>query len=172
MILDFCHGGGDCGTCCSTVGVMADLKSAAIWARVSTPGQKELSPEGRVDRARALLESKGYEARYVFKTVWTSTDLEPSPEFQQLRQLIMSRRIHALACLDRDRLECSGVGGIDRIVFLTMCRENGVEPMVCQADSQEPLVRRQSSRFPMGEGRAEAEAQQPDVRTLQRERAA
>jgi len=102
---------------------------AAIWARVSGKSQTELSPEGQVERVKAKLESLGYSAKYVFKVVWSSLDLEPCPEFQELRSLITSKKINAVGFLDRDRLEAVG---LQRLTFLSDCRENGVEPIVYQ----------------------------------------
>src|SRR5687767_4144398 len=47
---------------------------AALWARVSTRDQVELSPEGQVSRVRPMLESKGYVVPddKVLKVTWSS----------------------------------------------------------------------------------------------------
>ena len=110
---------------------MAQSKIAAIWARVSRPGQKELSPDGQVERVKAKFESLAYTIppEYIFKVTWTSTDLKPCPEFQALRSLIWNRKVDAVGFLDRDRLECEG---LDRLLFLRDCKENGIELVVCE----------------------------------------
>lgn len=105
-----------------------DNRLAAIWARVSSPGQEEISPEGQVERVRAKLEDMGYIPRYIFKVTWTSTDLKSCPEFQELRRLIKTKQFQAVGMLDRDRIEL----GLARLTFLDDCRSNGVEPIVYQ----------------------------------------
>jgi hypothetical protein len=105
------------------------MKVAAIWARVSTAGQKDLSLDGQVERTKAKLESMGYDPQYVFRAIWTSTDLKPCPEFQELRRLIHTKQIQAVGMLDRDRIEAYG---LQRLNFLADCKSNGVEPIVHQ----------------------------------------
>lgn len=104
------------------------MKVAAIWARVSSLGQEEISPEGQVERVKVKLESLGYVVQYVFKITWTSTDLNPCPDFHELRRLIRTRQIQAVGMLDRDRINL----GLARLNFLDDCRSNGVEPIVYQ----------------------------------------
>ena len=45
---------------------------AAIWARVSSKGQAELSPESQVERVKTKLEALGYTIppEFIFKVVW------------------------------------------------------------------------------------------------------
>lgn len=105
------------------------MKVAAIWARVSSPGQQELSPEGQVERVKSKLEGMGYIPQYIFKVVWTSTDLKPCPEFQELKKLINDKQIQVVGMLDRDRIEADG---LQRLNFLADCKDNGVEPVVYQ----------------------------------------
>jgi len=105
------------------------MKVAAIWARVSDPKQQDLSPESQVERVKAKLNSLGCIPQYIFKVVWTSTDLKPCPEFQELRRLIQNRQIEAVGMLDRDRIEANG---LQRLNFLADCKENGVMPIVYQ----------------------------------------
>jgi len=102
---------------------------AAIWARVSDPKQEKVSPEGQVERVRSKLVAMGYSILYVLKRTWTSTDLRPCPEFQELQTLIRDRKIQAVGMLDRDRIEANGR---QRLNFLADCKENNVEPIVCQ----------------------------------------
>jgi len=79
---------------------------AAIWCRVSTDGQRELSLDSQELAVRKALEAQGYEspAEYVLKVDWSSLDLMSSPEFQQLRRWIADGTIQALGTLDRHRL--------------------------------------------------------------------
>lgn len=105
---------------------------AAIWARVSSPGQKEISLDGQVERAKVRLESSGYMVAHTLKVVWTSTDLKPCPQFQELGQLIRKKQVQAVGMLDRDRIEATG---LQRLNFIATCKEQGVEIVVCQGPS-------------------------------------
>jgi site-specific DNA recombinase len=111
-----------------------ESKTAAIWGRVSSAGQSELSLDGQVQRVKTKLESLGYTVppEFIFQVVWTSLDLESCSEFQQLRQLVRSKKINAVGFLDRDRLEAKG---LQRLIFLSDCKENEVEPIVYQGSS-------------------------------------
>ena len=108
---------------------MRESKIAAIWARVSDPKQEDPSLDTQVERVRDKLESEGYTINHVLKRVWTSTDLKPCPEFQQLARLVLSEKIHAVGMLDRDRIQADG---LQRLIFLGECKEHGVRPIVCQ----------------------------------------
>ena len=57
---------------------------AAIWARVSTPDQRELSPESQEAAVRQVLEAQGFTvaSEHVLKVDWTSMDLMACPAFQ------------------------------------------------------------------------------------------
>ena len=59
---------------------------AAIWARVSTHDQRELSLDSQVSAVRRILVERGYEVPdwAVLKVEWTSTDLLACPKFQSL----------------------------------------------------------------------------------------
>ena len=110
---------------------MTNTEIAAIWCRISTVGQGELSPESQEDRVRQVLEAKGFEvpSHYVFKVEWSSLDLESCPEFQQLRRLIVEGKVQAVGTFDRDRLQAQG---LQRLVFLSECRERGIELITAQ----------------------------------------
>jgi len=56
-------------------------------------------------------------------------DLFSCPEFQQLSNLIRIHEIEALAVYDRDRLEAKG---LQRLIFLSECKDAGVELVICQ----------------------------------------
>ena len=106
-------------------------KMAAIWARVSSRGQRELSLDGQVTRVMNILVDMGYTVieDWIFKVVWSSLDLEPCPQFRELRHLISGKKIKAVGFFDRDRIEAVG---LQRLMFLADCKENGVEPIICQ----------------------------------------
>lgn len=104
-------------------------RTAAIWARVSSKGQEELSPEGQVERVKGTLEKLCYVPQYIFTVTWTSTNLKSCPEFQELQRLIRNRKIQAVGMLDRDRIEADG---LQRLNFLATCKEHGVDTVVYQ----------------------------------------
>ena len=107
------------------------MKPAAILARVSTVGQKELSLDTQVDRALTKLRSLGYEVPpdRIIKVDWTSLDLFNCPKFQMLRKWLLNGEIAALGILDRDRLNAQG---LQRLTFLSECKDAGVELVICQ----------------------------------------
>jgi len=102
------------------------MKLAAIWARVSTQDQRELSLDGQVERCKAKLESLGYVApqERILAVDWTSLDLYSCPQFQELLRWIRGKEIAALGVLDRDRLAAQG---LQRLNFLADCKDAGVE---------------------------------------------
>jgi len=104
---------------------------AAIWARVSTEAQAETSLESQIVRANAKLEDAGYivPPERVLAVDWSSLDLFSCPEFQLLRKWVQQKEIQGLGILDRDRLEAKG---LQRLTFLSVCKEAGVELVVCQ----------------------------------------
>jgi len=102
---------------------------AAIWARISTEPQQSL--DSQVARAKSELEKRGFTVppERIHKVDWTSLDLFRCPQFQELRGWISRKEIGALGILDRDRLNAVG---LQRLVFLSECKENGVEMVICQ----------------------------------------
>jgi DNA invertase Pin-like site-specific DNA recombinase len=107
---------------------MMDRKIAAIWCRVSTSDQRELSLDSQEVAVRKALENQGYQIPpdYVLKVDWSSLDLMSCPEFQQLRRWVADGSVNAVGTLDRDRLQAQG---LQRLIFLSECRDLGV-PMV------------------------------------------
>ena len=105
------------------------VKTAAIWARVSTHDQRETSLPSQIDRCKTKLEEEGYTITHTLFADWTSTDLFSCLEFQELRSLIKEKAIDALAVFERDRLEAIG---LQRLVFLSECKEAGVKLLICQ----------------------------------------
>jgi len=102
---------------------------AAVWARVSTEPQQSL--DSQVARSKAELEKRGYVVppERILKVDWTSLDLLSCPLFQQLRRWVVNKEIGAIGVLDRDRFQAKAV---QRLLFLSDCRENQVEVVVCQ----------------------------------------
>ncbi len=105
------------------------FKPAAIWARVSTHNQAETSLPSQIDRCNDKLQRVGYTVLYTLQIDWTSMDLFSCPQFQELRRLINNREIQALAVFDRDRLQAKG---LQRLVFLSECKDAKVELIICQ----------------------------------------
>lgn len=107
------------------------MKIAAVWARVSTEGQAELSLDSQTVRAKAELQARGYlvPPDRVLAVDWTSLDLSCCPQFHMLKQWIQRKEIAALGILDRDRLNAVG---LQRLTFLADCTEAGVELVICQ----------------------------------------
>ena len=58
------------------------MKVAAIWARVSTQDQRELSLDGQVERVKAKLEEQGYivPPERILAVDWTSMNLYACPQ--------------------------------------------------------------------------------------------
>lgn len=108
---------------------LSHVKPGAIWARVSTHDQRETSIPSQIDRCKTRLEDEGYTVTHILSTDWTSMDLFNCPQFQELRSLIRNNEVKALAILDRDRLEAKG---LQRLVFLSECKEAGVKLLICQ----------------------------------------
>jgi len=104
------------------------LKTAAIWARVSTKGQKEISPDTQIAQCQQLLKNEGYTATKILSVDYCCLDLAACKEFQQLQGMIDRHEVDAVVCYDRDRLMADG---IDRLTFITQTKGAGVELLVC-----------------------------------------
>jgi hypothetical protein len=102
---------------------------AGVWARVSTELQQSL--DSQVARAKSELEKRGYVVppERILKVNWTSLDLFHCPQFKELQGWIQRKEIAALGILDRDRLNAIG---LQRLIFLSDCKEKGVELVICQ----------------------------------------
>ena len=107
------------------------MKVAAIWCRVSTSDQRELSLDSQEIAARKALEAQGYDAppQYVLTVDWSSMDLMSCPEFQQLRRWIADGTVQAMGTFDRDRLQAQG---LQRLIFLSECKDKGVQIVTVQ----------------------------------------
>ncbi len=77
---------------------MDKTKVAAIWCRVSTNDQRELSLETQEALILKTLEDQGYlvPPQYIIKVDWSSMDLLSCPQFRQLRQWVAQGQIQAL----------------------------------------------------------------------------
>ena len=84
---------------------MSNPGTAAIWWRVSTDDQKEISPETQINEARVLAIEEGLETPeiYVIGTDWHSLSVWDSPAMLQLRSLITQGAISAVVMYDADR---------------------------------------------------------------------
>ncbi len=104
---------------------------AALWARVSTHDQREMSLDSQESAVLGCLTTKGYEvpAEYVLKVDWSSLDLMACQDFQQLRRWMADGNIHAIGVSDRDRLQAQG---LQRLIFLSECQESGVQIVTVQ----------------------------------------
>ena len=109
--------------------VATAVKPAAIWARVSTTSQAETSLPSQVSRCKEKLEQAGYTPIHIFSVDFSSMDLYSSTQFQELRRLIQSGDIQALAVYDRDRLSAQG---LQRLLFLSEIKDSGVELIICE----------------------------------------
>ena len=110
---------------------MSELKTAAIFCRVSTRDQRELSLDSQEAAVGKVLAQLGFHCppEYALKAEWTSLDLMSCPQFQQLRRWIAAGEVAAVGVLDRDRLQAQG---LQRLVFLSECQEQGVQVITAQ----------------------------------------
>jgi site-specific DNA recombinase len=98
---------------------------AAIWWRVSTEGQREISPETQTNEARDMAHQGGYEVpqEYIIGTDWHSLSVWDSPAMNQLKELIRDRAINAVFMYDADRGPSKPA---HRLLFRALCEEYGV----------------------------------------------
>ena len=90
------------------------METAAIWWRISSDDQKEISPDTQIKDARALAEEEGYHVppEYIIGTDWGSLSVWSSPPMDRLKALIRERAIGA----PRRRPRYDLNGGIARLV--------------------------------------------------------
>lgn len=145
------------------------MKVGAIWARISTEPQQSL--DSQVARAKAEPEKRNYivAPERILKVDWTSLDFFRCPEFQKLRNWIRDREIDTLGILNRDRLNAIG---LQRLVFLSECKDTGIELVICQGPPilDEPEGQLVELALAIGKGRQVLRAQQGSRDAL-RERA-
>ena len=104
---------------------MAKDKEAAIWWRVSTNDQREISPDTQVNQSLSLARQEDYEVpkEYVLGTDWNSMSVWNSPPMERLKDLIRSGSIRAVFMYDADRGPSKPA---HRLLFRAMCEEYGV----------------------------------------------
>ncbi|MFC2017786.1 recombinase family protein [Chloroflexota bacterium] len=105
------------------------MKIAAIWARVSSPGQTSIPDQ--IARAKGKANSEGLivPQERILSNDWTSLDLFNCPEFQRLYGWVRRKEISAIVMLDRDRLHSEPE---QRLTFLAECKQASVELLLCQ----------------------------------------
>ena len=108
-------------------------KIAAIWWRVSTDDQREISPDTQTGEALALAEQEGYSVptENVIGTDWSSLSVWNSPTMGQLRALVLGRAINAIFMYDADRGPSKPA---HRLMFRALCEENGVAVRCCHGE--------------------------------------
>jgi site-specific DNA recombinase len=99
---------------------------AAIWWRVSTEAQKEISPDTQVKEALALAQTEGYEVPqdYIIGTDWHSLSVWESPAMERVKALIRQREIQAVFMYDADRAPSKPA---HRLLLRALCEEYGVK---------------------------------------------
>ena len=110
---------------------MSEARTAAIFCRVSTREQGELSLDSQEVAVARALDRAGFYCppQYLIKVDWTSLDLMSCPQFQEVRRWIANGEVAAVGVLDRDRLQAQG---LQRLVFLSECQEHGVQVITAQ----------------------------------------
>jgi len=109
------------------------MKTAAIWWRVSTDEQREISPDTQTGEALALAEQEGYSVppENVIGTDWSSLSVWNSPTMGQLKALVLGRAINAIFMYDADRGPSKPA---HRLMFRALCEENGVAVRCCHGE--------------------------------------
>ena len=100
-------------------------KTGAIWWRVSTDDQREISPDTQVRDALDLAEKEGFHIsqEHILGTDWHSLSVRESPAMERLKELIRSRAIQAIFMHDADRGPSKPA---HRLLLRAMCEEYGV----------------------------------------------
>ena len=80
--------------------------TAAIWWRVSTAAQIDLSPDTQIKESAALLEAEGYSVpkEYIVGADWHSLNTLDCPEMQKLLGWMRTGEIQAVGMINSDRL--------------------------------------------------------------------
>ena len=109
------------------------MKTAAIWWRVSTDEQREISPDTQTGEALALAEQEGYNVppENIIGTDWSSLSVWNSPTMGQLKALVLGRAITAIFMYDADRGPSKPA---HRLMFWALCQENGVAVRCCHGE--------------------------------------
>lgn len=113
-----------------------DTLTGAIWWRVSTDDQREISPETQVRDAQALAENEGFDisSDYILGTDWHSLSVWDSLAMERLKKLIRSQEIGAIFMYDPDRGPSKPA---HRLLFRAMCEEYGIKVICCHGQIPE-----------------------------------
>ena len=113
-------------------------KLAAVWWRVSTESQVDISPQTQIYEARELANKDGYQVdpEHIIGCDWYSLSVWDSPPMEGLKDLIRSGTVHAVYLYDADRGPAKPA---HRMMFRALCEEYGV------------LVRSKYGQVPEGE---------------------
>ena len=98
---------------------------AAVWARVSTLGQLDLSPETQVNEVKPWLEEQGFIVPddRLFKVHWTSQEVLDCPQMNTLLDMARTGEVHAVGVIHDDRL--AGTPG-SKAIILEVFAKSGV----------------------------------------------
>ena len=101
---------------------MNDHPKAALWWRVSTDDQREISPETQILEAKAMATADGYAvaSEHVIGTGWSSLSVWESPEMERLKELIRSGTVQAVYMYDADRAPSKPA---HRLLFRAYCEQ-------------------------------------------------
>ena len=102
---------------------------AAIWWRVSTDDQREISPDTQIQESLALAEQQGYyvPSENIIGTDWHSLSVWDSPPMERLKSLIR-HKANPIFMYDADRGPSKPV---HRLLFRGLCEEYGVRVRCC-----------------------------------------
>ena len=105
-------------------------KIAAIWWRVSTDDQREISPDTQIQQSLALAKQEGYEVppENIIGTDWHSLSVWDSPAMARIRALIHEKAISAIFLYEPDRGPSKPA---HRLLFRASCEENGIQVRCC-----------------------------------------
>ena len=101
------------------------MKPAAIWWRISTDDQREISPNTQIREALALAEQEGYQVppHHIVGTDWASLEVWHSPPMSKLKELVTGGIVDAVFMYHSDRLPSKPA---HRLAFRALCEESGV----------------------------------------------
>jgi site-specific DNA recombinase len=98
---------------------------AAVWWRVSTESQTDISPQTQIHEAQEMAEGDGYHVppEHITGCDWYSLSVWDSPAMAELKALVRSGEIHAVYLYDADRAPSKPA---HRLLFRALCEDNGV----------------------------------------------
>jgi site-specific DNA recombinase len=114
-----------------------EMKVAAIWARISGPGQQSLPSQ--IEEVRTWLETQGYVVPHerILAIDWTSTDILTCPQMQTLLRWVQQQEVEAVGAVHLDRLSAKP-GQMAQI--LETLKESGVELILKNFPLPEGLI--------------------------------